>query len=451
MNDPILTHSGGQRRWLVHHNKKRRCALLAALAYVACSLALAGAAHFFVGGIGSRAEAATDVTSYAAETSTISPSGYASPFNDSAALGGQTLGMWRNSSVSKTLALSKPADELVIRARGSLCNGAPRMQVSVGGTEIINTLVSSTTYTNFSKTGLSLSGSQAIKVSFTNDYYVNSNCDRNLYVDHVSLRSNSSSSPPPPPPPSGTLIWSETFDWDFHSGGMSGTTGGMNSTLSANWSNGSAAASDRITEDATIKRGGISSAKYTVLNGDRSPYTYSNNPRAQLERHVIWQNNTAGYLGWSMYFPTSYPNLGSGDWAIHSSIGECQDSGGGWNNTTLHMAVDNALSGNRIRWEATNGVVYQETMQRGAWIDWTFRFNWSKISSTGYVEIWRNGQKLTLRNGTDRWYFASMDPGCSSAGLKASSYRIYDTSMPSVTMYHDEIKYGDTYSIVQPG
>jgi hypothetical protein len=146
------------------------------------------------------------------------------------AVGGQALETWRNSSATKTVALSNPSDELVIRARGSLCNGAPRMQVSVRGTEVINALVSDTAYTDFSKTGLSLSASQTIKVSFTNDYYVNPSCDRNLYVDHVYLRSNDS--PTPPPPSNGAIYFQDRFERSFSSANMRGAAAPAQTTAS---------------------------------------------------------------------------------------------------------------------------------------------------------------------------------------------------------------------------
>jgi predicted xylan-binding protein with Ca-dependent carbohydrate-binding module/polysaccharide lyase-like protein len=449
MNDPILTHSGGERRWLVHHNKKRRCALLAALAYVACSLALAGAAHFFVGGIGSRAEAATDVTSYAAETSTISPSGYASPFNDSAALGGQTLGMWRNSSVSKTLALSKPADELVIRARGSLCNGAPRMQVSVGGTEIINTLVSSTTYTNFSKTGLSLSGSQAIKVSFTNDYYVNSNCDRNLYVDHVSLRSNASSSPPPPtpppPPPSGggEVLWADTFNRDAD-------------TFVGPWDWMDRAYPDRLTtSNAGPVRAGSHAARFTVYNSDVAPLTVSENPRAQLNygagSNGRFCEGQERWIAWSQFFPSNFPDHQPYWWTQQATIGWGHPYGG--TRSPVNLAIENGAGGaDRFRMNLNGTTRWQETLQRSSWYDFTFHIKFSRNSSVGFIEMWKNGQRVTFSGGQQRIYTNTLpttnSPYCGN--LQLPNY--YGASQAGTqTIYYDEVKVGTSYAAVQPG
>jgi hypothetical protein len=441
--------------WPVHHNNKKPWALLAAVAYIACSLALAVAALLFLGGTNSRAEAATDVTSYSAESSTISPSGYASTFNDSTALGGQALEMWRNSSATKTLALSKPADELVIRAKGGLCNGAPRMQVSVGGTEVINTLVSDTTYTNFSKMGPLLSGSQTITVSFTNDYYVNSNCDRNLYVDHVYLRSNDSSSPPPPSLSSnGTIYFQDRFERSFNSANMRGDgSTSANNGLVPPWDWGNAAASNRMTPSTSVVRAGSQSSKWTVYGGDRSPDTVTENPRAQLNygagSNGRFCEGDERWIAWSMYFPAGFHQHTSGDWTILPTIGWGHPYGN--LPSPITVFID---GGDRIKWR-TNGISgterWSEALQRGQWYDFTFHVKFSRDRSVGYIEFWKNGVRQTF-GGQSRVYTNTLPttnvPYCGNLQL-ANYYRYEQTG--SQTIYYDEVKVGTSYAVVQPG
>ena len=412
-----------------------------AMACVACSLALAGVALFFVGGIASRAEAATDMASYAAESGTISPSGYASPFNDRAALGRQALGMWRNSTVIKTLTLSKPADKLVIRARGRMCNGAPRMQVSVGGTRIINTLVSNTTYTNFSRTGLSLSGLQTIKVRFTNDYYVNSNCDRNLYVDHVYLRSNDS---PSPPPPSGEVLWADTFNRDAE-------------TFVGPWDWMDRAHADRLTtSNAGPVRAGSHAAKFTVYNSDVAPLTVSENPRAQLNYGAGEQGRfCAGderYIAFSQYFPPNFTDHPGGGWTQMVSIGWGHPYGS--TQSPVSTVVDDhpTLMGDRIRMSLNGTVQWSEVLQRGVWYDFTYHIKFSRNPSVGYIEMWKNGQRVTFANDQQTIFTNTLPttnaPSCGN--LQVPNY--YMAGMTSSqTIYYDEVKVGTSYAAVQPG
>lgn len=70
------------------------------------------------------------------------------------------------------------------------------MTLSVNGVQVINGLVSNTSYAAVS-TDLTLgAGSQTVQIGFTNDYYVSPSCDRNLIVDRVEFTPGSVTPPP---------------------------------------------------------------------------------------------------------------------------------------------------------------------------------------------------------------------------------------------------------------
>ncbi len=123
-------------------------------------------------------------------------SGSGTVFPDPSASGGGALLIWSNATASKGVTTTK-ADRLVVRVRGDLCKGAPRMVVRVGGKRVLSKLVSETRWTNHVASIAPVRGEQTVGISFTNDYRT-STCDRNLRVDEVSFVSSTTSTPDPP-------------------------------------------------------------------------------------------------------------------------------------------------------------------------------------------------------------------------------------------------------------
>ena len=138
-----------------------------------------------------------------------SPNTRARSLADATASAGKTEYYSSVVTASKTLTVPSSFDGITIRARGTQCNGAPNMQVLLDGGEVLSVPVTSTAYADYSASLVPrTAGSHTVAIRFTNDF-AGGGCDRNLYVDKVTLAGSGSGGPPPPPPPpppgSGTI------------------------------------------------------------------------------------------------------------------------------------------------------------------------------------------------------------------------------------------------------
>jgi len=138
-------------------------------------------------------QAVTAVSSFEAESMTLGS--YLGRVQDEPGTsGGQSLTIWSTASAVKTVD-AVAAGAVTIKARGDQCNGAPIMQLKIDGKYIGTANVESSTYTDYSfPVNLSI-GSHSFDIAFTNDEFVT--CDRNLYVDKISLNTASASVPTP--------------------------------------------------------------------------------------------------------------------------------------------------------------------------------------------------------------------------------------------------------------
>lgn len=91
---------------------------------------------------------------------------------------------------------TQKADRVVVRAKGDMCGGAPRMVVYVDGKKAFARTVSSTKWSAYAANIAPVSGRPTVKVAFTNDRSTRY-CDRNLRLDLVRLVSTGTSSTSP--------------------------------------------------------------------------------------------------------------------------------------------------------------------------------------------------------------------------------------------------------------
>jgi hypothetical protein len=120
-----------------------------------------------------------------AETMTPSSGAYIKPVADNSASGGSAMAFYSAGTASKSVTTSA-LSRIVVRARGDQCSGAPILVVNVDGTQVLSTAVTATTWTDYSVNVAIASGTHAITAGFVNDYYPGV-CDRNLYVDKLTL------------------------------------------------------------------------------------------------------------------------------------------------------------------------------------------------------------------------------------------------------------------------
>jgi hypothetical protein len=95
--------------------------------------------------------------------------------------------MRSNGTATGSIALNAATTQIVVRARGQVCRGAPHVTVAVDGSQVLSADVSSGTYADYPVAAALAVGKHAIAVSFTNDLQVKGICDRNLFVDSLSF------------------------------------------------------------------------------------------------------------------------------------------------------------------------------------------------------------------------------------------------------------------------
>jgi Ca-dependent carbohydrate-binding module xylan-binding len=114
--------------------------------------------------------------------------------SNASASGGEVRQIWSTGYMSKDVTLPDRVSSVTVRAYGSPCNGAPHMAVDLGSTRVMDRDVASTSLTDYSASTDLPGGMYRLKVSFTNDY-LGSGCDRNLFVDELTITTTSSPAP----------------------------------------------------------------------------------------------------------------------------------------------------------------------------------------------------------------------------------------------------------------
>lgn len=116
-------------------------------------------------------------TTYEAEAMTHSTGG--------AITGGWNL--WSNGYLTTSASFTAGQITITVIAKGDVAAGVwPHMRVSVGGTEIGNTYVTSSAWASYAFTATVAAGAQELRITYDNDY-LSSTEDRNLMVDKATV------------------------------------------------------------------------------------------------------------------------------------------------------------------------------------------------------------------------------------------------------------------------
>ena len=127
------------------------------------------------------------------------------PVPDSRASAGYALAMFQAGRTWRTVTPSSAVGTLVVRARSEECDGAPIIAVSIDGGPAIRKAITNNNFKNYTLDVRVSGGSHVLSITFENDYMKSSTCDRNLYLDKVTLTDvNASTSPTASPSPSPT-------------------------------------------------------------------------------------------------------------------------------------------------------------------------------------------------------------------------------------------------------
>jgi hypothetical protein len=109
------------------------------------------------------------------------------PVGDMSATNNQAMELYSTVSVNYPLEVIREASGIIVRARGDDCQGPPTMQVLVDGQTVLTTDVKSHTWADYPATVPLKVGMHQFVIRFLNDRYEPPSCDRNLYIDKVTL------------------------------------------------------------------------------------------------------------------------------------------------------------------------------------------------------------------------------------------------------------------------
>lgn len=107
--------------------------------------------------------------------------------SDSAAQNGSTMYFPVNGQASRSYSTTSKTTQVVVRAKGQSCSGSPRMRVTIDGVSRWYGTVTSTGYTNLTLNLTLNPGSHSYVIAYDNDLNLVT-CDRNLYVDSITLK-----------------------------------------------------------------------------------------------------------------------------------------------------------------------------------------------------------------------------------------------------------------------
>ena len=221
----------------------------------------------------STGRAAVTPVVYEAETFTL-PS-KAEIRSDSATSNGQYVLLFSNGSLTKTVTTTSDTLDVAVKAKSSSCSGAANMSLIVDGKTIM-TKTTSNSWTAYAQAYSLKAGTHTVAVAFTNDYSARK-CDRNLYVDVVSLTPVSTTTTTPPPTVPTSLAITTPFKMTSGTSGVSGwnADGGYSGGSTANYT-GTVALGTSTTPEAIYRneRYGAFTNTFTGLDASK---TYSLN------------------------------------------------------------------------------------------------------------------------------------------------------------------------------
>ncbi len=259
---------------------------------------------------------------------------------------------------------------------------------------------------------------------------------------------------------SGNLYWSA----DFETGNLSAFAGvhtGMSS-----WGNSSATVVSQggiiggLNNDGPWYAPAPRDGNYSVgllVDGPSLSVGSAGGQRGELTSGYYDTVNTERWYGLSVYIPSS-PNKNSSGNALTQNNAIWQTGWGtslalktsGYNDATHdNSAFQIANAANPqdgwTAWYHIGPILYDQ------WVDFTIHVYWA-TDSTGYFEVYENGSLVTLQLINHSWSGTrAYGPTYGVTSQMVSEYDWYRNtqSYPNL-LYLDDLKYGDTYAIVQP-
>ncbi len=381
-------------------------------------------------GIGS-VQATTDGAAGPSETALTPPPDKGRVVSDPTADDGRALLLHSQSTAQGWKDATALTTTLVVRARGHQCEGAPQLQVRVGGRAVLTVSVDSEDWTDYTSTTAIPSGAARVEVAFTNDRF-RSDCDRNLLVDTVTFSAAAEAAPVP----DSALL----FDADVAHNGLSAYAHVIHGERIS------------VVDDPVL--GDVRKVmRFTVQDGDIGP---TQNPRAQVETPKMLRGGDEFWVGWSTLFPTDWPDRlpsGGESWITLSELygppyaGAAPVKLGMRSGAAALTWQRNSEYGWDIPWELG-------PIQKNRWYDQVLRVKLSSDPKVGFVELYVNtggGWQQQTLGGSARLHMRTMDSS-NGGGPNYHKLALYRKRgmYPVLTVFHAEHRVGTSFDAVAP-
>ena len=195
--------------------------------------------------------------------------------------------------------------------------------------------------------------------------------------------------------------------------------------------------SAQIVEDP--ERGYV--ARFELRSGDRPSFDASNVDRSEVNALEGTTGGGEGDLRWysfSVKFDPTFPE-DTGGWGVltnqwHADVSVAAPPvafyavGDKWQLIASPQSSPGVYLGNKVLWETPIAL--------GEWHDVKMAINFSSSDGTGYVQVWQNGVRQQLTNGSDTYQIRTLIPGYADP---KTYYKegIYRDALPSTAVvYH---------------
>jgi Polysaccharide lyase len=177
-------------------------------------------------------------------------------------------------------------------------------------------------------------------------------------------------------------------------------------------------------------------------------------PNANMQSPARFRPGDNAYVGFSTYFPSSFPNNICTPWIPNCWMQIMEIYGQPYAGVS---PIAMYVNGNRLTLDEQPTLIWtaSSNITKNAWEDVVLHVNFSTDPLAGYVELWLNGVRQTLSNGSTRYYEATLKPfdnwdGVHPNRLYLDQYRGPSPAMGTVTLYHAAAKVATTYAQAAP-
>jgi hypothetical protein len=176
-------------------------------------------------------------------------------------------------------------------------------------------------------------------------------------------------------------------------------------------------------------------------------------PNANAISKPLFTPGNNDYIGWSTLFPTGFPSICTP--AVSGCFMQIMEIYGmpfaGSSPVSMMVSGRSLFLNTRV----AGNIWTSPQIQYGAWNDFVLHVNFSTNPTLGYIELWYKGQPQTFKNGSTRFYEATLQPGVNWDGthpdtLYLQQYRGANPPMGTLTLYHTGAKVGTTYASAAP-